>query len=238
MKEAAMRLMLLLGLTIGGLGCESRPSGAPGPPEKEGARLLQREAPVEAILLYQQPSKPPTNNFYLRLTFTNPHSKPIWLLLVNSDDLAESDTNVFVEIGYPQPFSRNVYFGTGGAVVEVEPSLSPSCSVFRLPRESRLHFESKMIRARTADLKALDVWEVSELRVNGTTAALDIWLPFACLSDKNVTLDANAVNHWLDHPNLSDYKVGSYPKTAVKTLTAEVLHRWKVPVRRHPGEKP
>jgi hypothetical protein len=79
-------------------------------------------------------------------------------------------------------------------------------------------------------LKTVDVWEVSELRVNGTTL-LEDWLPFNTLSDRNVTLDSAAVYQWDQNPKRLTQKVGAYRKEKVQSVTAEVLHRWKVPVR-------
>jgi hypothetical protein len=171
------------------------------------------------------------------MSLANPHDTPIWVLLLDSNAGPVPETNVFDSGGHLNDFGRSVYFGTEGAVVELVSYSRPMFRAFRLPSQGEVVFEHYTIEAPTKDLKVIDVWEVSELRVNGTTP-LDQWLPYKTLSDKRVLLNAKAVSEWLDNPKLATVKRGEYPKEKVERVTANVLHRWKIPVRRLPHEQP
>jgi hypothetical protein len=222
------RTVIALALLAGG--CQPQPVPLPDDPP------AQRTPPVEAVLLSTRGGKPPLRFYDVRLTVENRRDRPVWVLLQYFADRPLPASGEFVDEGlHAVPFEARQYAGAGGKAVEVTMHGGAGFRALRLPAGGRVVFERFEVKA-WREVSRLEVWEASELRVNGR-APLERWLPYGTLCGKEVSVPASAMGRWenLDWDAERCQGRQDYPKEKVGKVTATVITRWTVRLRK---EKP
>ncbi len=177
----------------------------------------------EVSFVSKVPSKPPANNFYVKLTLRNPADKPRWFVLPYfGNDRLKSDTIGFYDRpANDPPFGSSRYKGRDGDAVIVgcfgSKSAAESFNAFLLPPRSEVVFEEYEIMTFGDVLEGLEVSEASKILVNGKTP-LEKWLPYALASGKRAFIPKGGDREVLDFDRKTYKKRTDYPNDPAKSI--------------------
>jgi hypothetical protein len=169
------------------------------------------------------PSKPPANNFYVKLTLRNPADKPRWFVLPYfGNDRLKSDTIRFYDRPADDPpFGSSRYKGKGGDAVIVgcfgSKSSAESFNAFLLPPRSEVVFEKYEIMTFGEFLEGLEMSEASTILVNGKTP-LEKWLPYSLASGTHAFIPKDGDREILDFDRKTYKKRTDYPNDPAKSV--------------------
>jgi hypothetical protein len=184
----------------------------------------------EVSFVSRVPSKPPANNFYVKLTLRNPADKPRWFVLPYfGNDRFESDTiRFFARPANDPPFGSSRYQGRGGDAVIVgcfgSNSAAESFNALLLPPRSELVFEEYEIMTFGEVLEGLEVSEVSTILVNGRTP-LEKWLPYSLASGNHAFIPKGGDREVLDFDRKTYKKRTDYPTDPAKTVVLKDVRK-------------
>ena len=185
--------------------------------------------PVRVQLLGIREGRPPLRAYTLRLTMSNPHNRPTWLLFRYWGDKPLESSGVFPGTGEVRtPFGGRGYRGKDGEAVEVRLYGGNGFVAYQLPAHGTLTFEGFAVEA-WGPINEVEVWEASALLVDGRTA-LEAWLPYNTLSGKGVVVPRGADWENLDWDRAVSRPRTDYPKGPVKQVKAVGVRRWLVPI--------
>jgi hypothetical protein len=184
----------------------------------------------EASLVSKVPSKPPANNFYLKLTLRNPADKPRWFVLPYfGNDRLKSDTIRFYDRpASDPPFSSSRYRGRGGDAVIVgcfgSKSSAESFNAVLLPPRSEVVFEDYEVMTFGEVLEGLEVSEASTILVNGKTP-LEKWLPYPLASGNHAIIPKGRDRQLLDFDPKTYKKRTDYPNDPAKSVLFKAVRK-------------
>ena len=177
----------------------------------------------EVSFVSKVPSKPPANNFYVKLTLRNPADKPRWFVLPYfGNDRLKSDTiRFYARPANDPPFSSSRYQGRGGDAVIIgcfgSNSAAESFNAFLLPPRSEVMFEEYEIMTFGEVLEGVELSEASKILVNGKTP-LEKWLPYALASGKRAFIPKGGDRDVLDFDRKTYKKRTDYPNDPAKSI--------------------
>jgi hypothetical protein len=178
----------------------------------------------EASLVSKAQSKPPANNFYLKLTLRNPTDNPRWFVIPYfGNDRLKSDTIRFLArpVGDP-PFESSRYRGRGGDAVIVgchgSKAASESFNAILLPPRSEVVFEEYVVMTFGEILEGLEVREVASILVDGETP-LEKWLPYPSASGDHAVIPKGGDREVLDFDRKTYKKRTGYPRDPAKSVS-------------------
>jgi hypothetical protein len=184
----------------------------------------------EVSIVSKVPSKPPANNFYVKLTLRNPADKPRWFVLPYfGNDRLKSDTiRFYARPANDVPFSSSRYKGRDGDAVIVgcfgSNSAAESFNAFLLPPRSEVAFEEFEIMTFGDSLEGVEVLEVSTILVNGKTP-LEKWLPYSLASGTHAFIPKVGDREMLDFDRKTYKKRTDYPNDPAKAVVFKDLRR-------------
>jgi hypothetical protein len=176
------------------------------------------------------PSKPPANNFYLKLTLRNPADKPCWFVLpyFGNDSLKSATIRFFDRPANDPPFSSSRYKGKDGDAVIVgcfgSTSAAESFNAFLLPPRSEVVFEEYEIMTFGDVLEGLEVSEVSTILVNGKTP-LEKWLPYSLTSSNRAYIPKRGDRDVLDFDRKTYKKRTDYPNEPAESVVFKSVRK-------------
>ncbi len=177
----------------------------------------------EVSFVSKVPSKPPANNFHVKLTLRNPADKPRWFVVPYfGNDRLKSDTiRFFARPANDPPFSSSRYQGRGGDAVIVgcfgSNSAAESFNAFLLPPRSEVVFEEYEIMTFGEVLEGLEVSDVSTILVNGKTP-LEKWLPYSLASGNHAFIPKGGDRDVLDFDRKTYKKRTDYPNDPAESV--------------------
>ncbi len=191
-------------------------------------------SPVQIIVLEQRGGKPPMRSYFVKLLLANPSDKALWLLLpyYGSGPLKADARFTPSSNGEPQCFVGKQFNGGKnqgeGTAIEIALIGEKGFRAFRLPPHASIQFDRFPIEA-WKNVNKMELWEASELRVNGKTA-LENWLPYSTLSAAKARIPANTDWTNLDWDAKTQKSRTDYPKETIKSVVATISHKWEVSI--------
>jgi RNA polymerase sigma factor (sigma-70 family) len=189
------------------------------------------DVPARVTFIEKQDGKPPSRTFHVGLTLRNRRDEPVWFLLPYDGDRPMPADGQFKNTGGTAlPLEGEAYDGdkVGGQGRAVEVTfLGDGFHAFRLPPAGSLTIADYPLEC-WSDVRRVEVWEASELRVNGRTP-LEDWLPYKTLSNARTVIPF--WTNWrrggsLDWDGARSRPRTDYPKEQVDFIAARVLKKW------------
>jgi WD40 repeat protein len=220
--------------------------GSEPPPKNAGPVSnnppAQEPAPVRATFIEERGGKPPMRFYHVKLELTNPRDRPVWLLLgyygdqpLNPDAKFATDSD-----GSPQTITGMFFDGDKnkgwGKVIELHAGGDKGFRAILLPPRATIRFDNYAISAWNA-VNTIQVWEASDLAVNGKTP-LQNWLPYAAMSDQKARIAPNTDGTNLDWDAKASKSRTDYLNEKITSIDAAVLKKWVVPIEGMPPAKP
>jgi uncharacterized protein (TIGR03067 family) len=202
-------------------------AAGPAPPAEDPA-----DAPARFTFIEKQDGKPPVRSYHVGLVLRNDREEPVWFVLpYYGDEPLRADGKFRNTGGFDRPLEADDYdgdrYGGRGKAVKVT-FLGDGFHAFRLPPAGSLRLADYPIEC-WSDIRRVEVWEVSELRVNGRTP-LEDWLPYKTLSDGRTLIPFWARAGGLDWDRARSRPRTDYPKEKVDFVSARVLKKWDLPL--------
>ena len=190
---------------------------------------VANEAPATITYRFTRELKPPLRAYGVNLVVENRHREPIWFLVRywGNDPLPKKAE--FESPSEPTPpFGGEEYLHDGKRVVLIRHYGDAKFIAFQLPEAASIEFSAYVIEAWDR-ITEFEIWEVSELKVNGRTP-LEKWLPYNTLSDNGAKIPRGQDWNNLDWDYKQNQKRTDYRKEVVKSVTASLIQRWTIPI--------
>ncbi len=196
------------------------------------------DPPVRVVLIESNPDKGGLTDNKIRLSLVNEEDHSVWYILPYIVDPAKQmpASGVFSYKNWkPTPGWGDGRFGGSpvraeqGWAVEVRIQNEDFVTAFHLPAKRQIVLANYRIWAH-GRLKRIEVLEVREPKVNGTTP-LEKWLPYDTMSGDKEPVDSVGSSENLDWDKKRDHPRDDYPKEIVKNVVATGIRHWDVAVR-------
>ena len=188
--------------------------------------------------------KPPLRTYYIELKIRNPRPTPTWYIMRYSGDKALTTKPSFKMIdpwdnGYLISSSvksikeqNPSWFESLRVIADKNKEGSNAIEVFLIPARGDLHHSYFAIEAWAA-IDTVEIWEASELLVNGETP-LEAWLPYEIASTENTRITKEDIQHWEYKLLGSRLKTGKtwkgWPEGGIKYLAPKVIKKHLLPI--------
>jgi hypothetical protein len=214
-------------------------------------KTTPEDPPMDAVLVsYARAGKPPLPTYKMKLTITNRHDRALWYVIPYFADVPLNESGEFACSRRDRyPIDVFEMHGDEGRIVAVGMSASDRTGfyAFRIPASGRIIWQNWITLSHrgAAKVQDLDVWEATDLIVNGTVK-LEKWLPYDLLSSENVNVvrEGGPFSSWaVDRRDLNWDREKGRPRTdlptdVVKLVKVEGVNRWKVRLVEGPKAAP